>query len=164
MSKSISKGFTLIELIIVVAIIALLASATFVAIDPAKRIGEAQNAQRWSDVTALLNGVMTYIVDNSGNFPTTLTAGDIYGIGSGSGCISAGGAETACVATAIATTACKNLATDLVGTYLATMPVDPASGLDYDNSGYYILRYSTGRVLVGACNVYGSGGPIEVSR
>ncbi|PLX26244.1 hypothetical protein C0580_00420, partial [Candidatus Parcubacteria bacterium] len=34
------KGFTLIELIIVIAIIALLAAATFVAVDPAKRIGE----------------------------------------------------------------------------------------------------------------------------
>ena len=41
------KGFTLIELIIVVAIIALLAAATFVAVNPAKRIGEANDAQRW---------------------------------------------------------------------------------------------------------------------
>ena len=42
--SSLNKGFTLIELIIVVAIIGLIAAAAFVAIDPAKRIGNANNA------------------------------------------------------------------------------------------------------------------------
>ena len=157
MSKSKTFGFTLIELIIVVAIIALLAAATFVAIDPAKRIGEAQNAQRWSDITAILSAIMTYIVDNNGNFPTNITADGTFGIGSGGAC-------DACVATTITAAACKDIKTDLLETYLATIPVDPASGLNYDNSGYYYMRSASGRITVGACTVYGSGGPIQVSR
>jgi prepilin-type N-terminal cleavage/methylation domain-containing protein len=51
------KGFTLIELIIVIAVIALLAAATFVAVDPAKRIGMARDAQRWSDITAIADAI-----------------------------------------------------------------------------------------------------------
>ncbi len=43
--KAIKNGFTLIELIIVIAIIALLAAGTFVAVNPAKRVGDSQNAQ-----------------------------------------------------------------------------------------------------------------------
>ena len=56
------KGFTLIELIIVVAIIALLAAATFVAVNPAKRIGEANDAQRWSDITAIAYVIPSVVV------------------------------------------------------------------------------------------------------
>ena len=165
MSKSKTFGFTLIELIIVVAIIALLAAATFVAIDPAKRIGEAQNAQRWSDITAILSAIMTYIVDNNGNFPTNITADGTFGIGSGGACDTGDGtAYDACVATTITAAACKDIKTDLLETYLATIPVDPASGLNYDNSGYYYMRSASGRITVGACTVYGSGGPIQVSR
>ncbi|MDQ5970976.1 MAG: hypothetical protein QG603_753, partial [Patescibacteria group bacterium] len=44
--KKTFKGFTLIELIIVIAVIALLAAATFVAINPAKRVGDANNSRR----------------------------------------------------------------------------------------------------------------------
>ena len=65
------KGFTLIELIIVIAIIALLAAATFVAVNPAKRIGDANNAQRWSDVTAIADAWSTYVADNTGTLATT---------------------------------------------------------------------------------------------
>ena len=65
------SGFTLIELIIVIAIIALLAAATFVAVNPAKRIGDANNAQRWSDVTAVADAWMKYVVDNNGTNATS---------------------------------------------------------------------------------------------
>src|SRR3989339_1632375 len=72
------KGFTLIELIIVIAVIALLAAATFVAVDPAKRIGEARDAQRWQDITAIADAFMTYVVDNNGSYVTTTTDGAAY--------------------------------------------------------------------------------------
>ena len=93
------KGFTLIELIIVVAIIALLAAATFVAVNPAKRIGEAQDAQRWSDVTAIADAYMKYAVDNSGSYVTSTTNGATYHIAT-----TTGGTHSASHCTATTTT------------------------------------------------------------
>jgi len=63
------KSFTLIELLIVIAIIAIIAGAVLVAINPAKRIAEANDSQRWSEVRSLSTAVSTYIVDNKGQVP-----------------------------------------------------------------------------------------------
>jgi prepilin-type N-terminal cleavage/methylation domain-containing protein len=60
------SGFTLIELLIVIAIIAILASIIYVAVDPARRIQEARDAQRWSSVNSILNAYLKYTVDSSG--------------------------------------------------------------------------------------------------
>ncbi|MFA6604130.1 MAG: prepilin-type N-terminal cleavage/methylation domain-containing protein, partial [Patescibacteria group bacterium] len=50
-----AKGFTLIELLIIIGIIGFLASAILVAVDPVKRIQDARNAKRWSEVNGILN-------------------------------------------------------------------------------------------------------------
>ena len=57
------KGFTLIELLIVIALIGILAAAAYVAVDPVERIQDARDAQRWSDVTAVLDAILKYNVD-----------------------------------------------------------------------------------------------------
>ena len=61
------KGFTLIELLIVIAIIAIIAGAVLVAINPAKRIAEANDSQRWSEVNSLVNAISQFSVDNAGS-------------------------------------------------------------------------------------------------
>ncbi len=66
------RGFTLIEIIIVVAIIAILASAVIIAINPAKNLRQARNATRWTQMNAAANGVYTFVIDNQGLFPTCL--------------------------------------------------------------------------------------------
>jgi len=63
------KGFTLIELLIVIAIIAIIAGAVLVAINPAKRIGEANNSARWSELNSLASAIAQYTVDNGGAAP-----------------------------------------------------------------------------------------------
>ena len=65
-------GFTLIEIIIVVAIIAILASAVIIAINPAKNLRQARNATRWTQMNAVANGVYSYVIDKKGTFPPCL--------------------------------------------------------------------------------------------
>jgi prepilin-type N-terminal cleavage/methylation domain-containing protein len=59
-----SSAFTLIELIIVVAIIALLAAAAFLVINPGKRMGDSKDSRRWQDLVSLSKAVEMYTADN----------------------------------------------------------------------------------------------------
>ena len=61
-------GFTLIEILVVIGIIAVLAAIVIIAINPAKQFAQARNTQRTSDVNAILNAVGQRIADNKGIF------------------------------------------------------------------------------------------------
>jgi len=68
------KGFTLIELLVVIAILGILAAAVLVAINPAKRQRQAQDAKRKNDIGALATEVQGYYTSpGAGCYPTTLT-------------------------------------------------------------------------------------------
>lgn len=54
------KGFTLIELLIVIAIMGILAAAILVAINPGKRMAQARDAQRKTDISAIANALIGY--------------------------------------------------------------------------------------------------------
>lgn len=118
------KGFTLIEILLVIVIIAILAGIVIVAINPAKQISSANNAQRSSDVKAVLDAVHQYEIDNKGALPKEITSTATV-IGDGTGQI--------------------DICTLLVPKYIAAMPVDPtATGAHYTscadyNTGYTIM-------------------------
>src|SRR3989338_5037918 len=69
-----SKGFTLIEVLIVIVILSILASIIFVAVDPATRFGDARDARRRSEVVSILNAILKYQVDNDGDLPAGIDA------------------------------------------------------------------------------------------
>lgn len=146
------RGFTLIELIIVIAIIAILASAIFVAVDPARRLHESRNAKRWSDVTTLVEGVVKYQTDNEGDHYTELqglTGTQYYMIGT---CVS--GASGECTDQAV-TSVCVDL-TDIGANYLGAIPKDPRTGTDA-MTDYYINISPEDTVTIGACEAEGEG-------
>ena len=164
------KGFTLIELLIVIVIIATLAVTVFVALDPAKRIKDARDARRTSDVQSILTAIHQSIVDNKGSPPSFLPVGAERQLGTGDGTVAAG------CGTAIATngcntpalTACADLMTGAINIskYLKTMPTDPSGGTTYTpvKTGYSVAVDANNIVTITACAKEGTGGNIQASR
>jgi prepilin-type N-terminal cleavage/methylation domain-containing protein len=146
-----SAAFTLVELIIVITVIAVLAAAIFVAIDPIRRINESNNARRWSDVTTVMEGIIKYVADNGSHYSTVsgTTAALYYQIGTaGSGCDTGCGAQTT-------QAACVDL-TSIGSTYLGAVPLDPSTGTAAETD-YYISRASNNSITIGACDPQAEG-------
>lgn len=68
------KGFTLLEMLLVIAIIAILAGIVIVAINPVKQLGDANNTKRLSDIRALNSAVKQYTIDNRGIYPDVIVS------------------------------------------------------------------------------------------
>lgn len=134
-----NKGFTLIEILLVIGIIAILATIVIVAINPARQFAQARNSQRTANVTAILNAIGQNIADNRGIFtcatgslPQTATV-----IKSGSGGF--------------------DLANCISPIYISSVPFDPSalgahftSNSDYD-TGYTVAQDAlTRRITIAA--------------
>ncbi len=77
-NRGLNKGFTLIEILVVIGIIAILAAVVLIAINPARQFAQARNSQRVSNDQAILNAIGQNMADNKGLFtcatlPTTAT-------------------------------------------------------------------------------------------
>ncbi|MDD4931079.1 MAG: LamG domain-containing protein [Candidatus Colwellbacteria bacterium] len=61
------SSFTLVELLIVIAILAVLAAAVVVVLNPAELLAQARDSQRSSDMKTIADTVNLFILDNSGS-------------------------------------------------------------------------------------------------
>lgn len=132
-NKKSKKGFTLLEILLVVAAIAILAGIVIVAINPNKQLGETRNAQRRSDVNTILNAVYQYTIDNNGILPTSITT-------TATEVCKTGGTCTGLIDLGVLT---------LNEKYLTAIPSDPTSSTA-NSSGYNILKTANGRITVSA--------------
>lgn len=103
------RGFTLIEILIVIGMLAILATVVLVAVNPLRQFAQARNSQRQANVATILNAVSNRIADNQGVFE-------------GNGCdeISSEDIHMATIG--------YDIRDCLVPTYVSELPYDPAVG------------------------------------
>jgi len=145
------KGFTLIEILIVIGLIAILATIVIIAINPARQFAQARNTQRTSNVNTILNAIGQKVADCKGNFSATaaqcaispvcpaLTAATTYDITSTAG---AANIDLSC----------------LTPTYIpVAMPFDPTNG-SWTSAANYDTKYTVTVNAVGAYTVCAPNG------
>jgi prepilin-type N-terminal cleavage/methylation domain-containing protein len=66
------KGFTLLEILLVIAAIGILAAIVIVAINPTRQLAQVRNATRVSDTNTLSKSLNQYLIDN-GSYPNGIT-------------------------------------------------------------------------------------------
>jgi prepilin-type N-terminal cleavage/methylation domain-containing protein len=130
------QGFTLIEILVVIGMIAILASIVLIAINPLRQFAQARNAQRESDVNAILNAIGERLAEHKGVFNDT----DLCTL------------PLPNVETAIGNaTGSYNLNPCIVPDYISAFPVDPegsntcttpscTGGNEHYESGYSIIQ------------------------
>ncbi len=131
-----AKGFTLLEMLLVIALIAILASIVILAINPGKQLAEARNAQRRSDVNTILNAIYQYSIDNNGSLPDGIPV-DNEGLICKEGVPVCG----TLVDLGVLTTNQK---------YLTGIPQDPNAQCTASSDCYSVFQSSNGRVTVNA--------------
>jgi type IV pilus assembly protein PilA len=127
------EGFSLIEILVVVALIIILATITLVAINPGKNFRDTRNAQRSADVTQILNAVTQY-TSEEGN--SIAAFGTITNCTLGNSSIGTDGIDLAAV---------------LVDEFIVAIPMDPSVGTE-EVTGYEICVTDGGRVQIDAPN------------
>lgn len=65
LKQKIREGFTLLELLLVVALIALIATVLIIVLNPAETLKKARDAQRFSDLTAMKSALGFYLLNTS---------------------------------------------------------------------------------------------------
>jgi len=115
-----SRGFTLLEILLVVGIIAILAGIVILAINPSRQLAQARDAQRLSDIKQINNALVQYYIDHNeypAGVPTT-TMEEICDTGE---------------ATSTLPGDCIGYAdlTPLVPTYVVSMPKDPQGTISF---------------------------------
>ena len=73
-TKRKTNGFTLLEILMVVAGIAILAAIVTLEINPKRELAKARNQERESDVNTIRNALKEYSLDNQGQVPSGVTA------------------------------------------------------------------------------------------
>lgn len=133
------KGFTLVELTIVVVIVAVLFIAVMILLDPLRLFAESRNARRWHDVNNISTAIYRHIVQTS-EIPEGIK-GKEQQIGT-----ALDGCDIACPS---AEKTCFDLLPQLKP-YLIEIPHDPRRGTT-ERTQYSIKINEDNVIIVSAC-------------
>jgi len=123
-TQNLEKGFTLIELIIVIAIIGVLAGMIMFALNPVLQLQKARDGQRKADLRQIQSALEIYRSD-IGNYPDVSTAQQVD---------SAAGLKN-CPSSGTKTYFGNSNSPSCTRTYMQKIPTDPK------NTGNYVYKY-----------------------
>ncbi len=133
----IQRGVTILELMISIAVLAILMAISIRALNPAGQFAASRNSQRSLHVMAILNSIRSNIADTrTGIF--TCAAGDIP-------------TSTKRMASGVGN---FDIAPCLIPNYMNVIPIDPSASSSYFtsvsdyNTGYNVIRNVSGTVSV----------------
>lgn len=119
------RGFTLIEILVVIGMLAILTTVVLVAVNPLRQFAQARNSQRQANVATILNAVSNRMADTRGLFE---------------------GASCDPLPTEVAkeiSSESYDLRPCLVPTYLSEVPVDSSTGENNCTTLECLEEYST---------------------
>jgi len=138
------RGFTLVELLIVIAILAVLSTATVVVLNPAELLAQARDSQRMQDLASIQTALAFYISQASPICMCGVVTGGVCSVTSGctTGNCTADVTDvndpfsTDCALLATRTTAGSgwvdvNLSSLTGGSPISVLPVDPINNTTY---------------------------------
>ena len=141
------KGFTLLELLIVIAILAILATVVVLVLNPAEYLKQARDTQRMNDLDAVKSALNLYIANSTSSAPLSVS-GACYGAGNGrvtaAPTVNPFTAPTTAAAASINQTVAGsgwipvNFSAMVGGSPLGKLPVDPAN----PNDGGHLYAFS----------------------
>jgi type IV pilus assembly protein PilA len=122
MTNKQNKGFTLLEILLVIAAIGILAAIVLVAINPNRQLAQARNTVRQADINTIQKAVEQYLIEK-GSYPNGITNTYREICNTGSNNNTQGTVSNECIDLR-----------ELVPDYIASIPVNPSTST---HSGYY---------------------------
>ncbi len=138
--KTNTTGFTLVEILLALAIFSILTSVTIIAINPSKQLADSRDSEREAHVYSIVHALYQYSADEAGLFPPGLDATE----------------KEICRTDAENCTGLYDLS-DLTDNelYLTSMPMDPLCDEQEGvctsaGTGYFLKLMDNGRIYLSA--------------
>lgn len=154
-----NTGFTLIEILVVIGLIALLAAIVIVAINPARQFAQGRNTQRTSNINAILNVYGQRIADHKGLFHGDTATDPNCTVDIPIAAVDEANAADICGGGSVVTCPSGNfdIRKCAVPDYIAELPVDPKTGTACDTAtcaGGYDTKYKIYKDVNGRVTVF----------
>ena len=139
------KGFSLLELLIVLGVLMILGTAVFYWVDPVAQVGKAEDKRRQNDILNIANAFTSYARDHKGALPILGQVNSSKKVL----CSIQSGTQLTCGAS---TEYCLAISDqDFFDKYLGRLPTDPDKSSETD-TGYYILADASNNIVFGSCS------------